>query len=789
MTYAEERAALLSQSDGFGPERRRALTFAADRWLASLLRRATGGDVSDVALAAVGGYGRGELLAGSDLDVVLLHGRRRVVGELADAIWYPIWDSGVKLDHAVRTVDHARRVAAEDLKALLGMLDVRHIAGDPSLAEELRSAVLGDWRSAAPKRLPELAQVCRERAEAHGELAFLLEPDLKEARGGLRDVVAMRAVQASWVADPPHARLDAAHERLLDVRDALHTVTGRATDRLVLQEQDPVARALGLLNATTLLRLLAEAGRTVAYASDVTWRRVQQVLQTRSRRGRALRGGREQAADSSFPGWLRDRPPRQRTAPERRPLAEGVVEQDGEAVLARDADPVRDRILVLRAAAAAAQAGLPLAPGTVERLAATATRLPEPWPEEARTELIRLLGAGPAAVPVWEALDLAGVIARLIPDWERVRCRPQRNAVHRFTVDRHLVETAANAAAFTRRVARPDLLLVGALLHDIGKGWPGDHSQTGMAVVRDLGPRLGFPPEDVDVLVTLVEHHLLLPDTATHRDLDDPASVESVVKAVGSLEVLEMLHALTEADAMATGPAAWTPWRASLIGELVRRAAAMLQGEPVPSMPALSESQRALAQAGGFEVLVEPGEHAATVTVVAPDRTGLLATVAGVFAVHRLAVRSATAETVGPMAVTVWTVMPDFGSLPDAAVLRTDVRRALDGSLNVAERLARREAAYRVRPGIPVPPPRVTIVRGASATATVIEVRAHDRPGLLHRIGRALADNGVDVRTARVSTWGAEAVDVFYVVDPTTGRPLSEAAAALARRSVLNALG
>jgi [protein-PII] uridylyltransferase len=307
--------------------------------------------------------------------------------------------------------------------------------------------------------------------------------------------------------------------------------------------------------------------------------------------------------------------------------------------------------------------------------------------------------------------------------------------------------------------------------------------------VRDLAPRLGFPPDDVDVLVTLVEHHLLLPDTAMRRDIDDPATIETVVKAVGTLEVLELLHAMTEADAIATGPAAWTPWRAQLIGELVRRASAALQGEPMRPMPALTDGQRALARAGALEVLLQPGEHAATVTVVAPDRTGLLATVAGVFGVHRLAVRSATAETVGPMAVTVWTVAPEFGSLPDAAVLRTDVRRALEGSLDVAERLARREAAYSPRRGIPVPPPRVTIVRGASATSTVIEVRAHDRPGLLHRIGRALADVGVDVRTARVSTWGAEAVDVFYVVDPTNGRPLDDAAAALARRSVLAALG
>jgi [protein-PII] uridylyltransferase len=751
-SYAAERAALLSSPDGFGPERRRALTAAADRWLSKLLEAATDGDQSEVALVAVGGYGRRELLAGSDLDVVLLHGKRRDITHLADRVWYPVWDAKVELDHAVRTVNEARQVAADDVKALLGMLDVRHIAGDSTLTDRLRTAVLADWRAGAHKRLPELAEAARGRAESHGELAFLLEPDLKEARGGLRDVVTLRAVQASWVADAPHARLGAAHARLLDIRDALHTITGRSSDKLVLQEQHGVARALGMLDATTLQRRVAEAGRNVAYAADVTWRRVEQVLESRSRSRR--RFGAKPAPVV------------------RRPLAEGVVEHAGEAALARDADPARDPGLVLRAAAAAAQAGLPLSPGLVDRFAAAARRLPEPWPVEARESLVRLFGAGHAAVPVWEALDLAGVISRLIPDWERVRYRPQRNAVHRFTVDRHLVETAANAAALTRRVARPDLLLIGALLHDIGKGWPGDHSESGVTVVSDLAPRLGFPPEDVEVLAALVRHHLLLPDTATRRDLDDPATVDIVVSAVGSVGVLELLHALTEADALATGPAAWTPWRADLVDELVSRAYAAFRGRPLPPPTGLTEAQRALARDGVVDVLVEPGRQASTVTVVAPDRVGLLATVAGVFGMHRLGVLSATTETVGSAAVTVWTVAPQFGALPDAAVLRTDLRRAIGGSLDVSERLARREAAYSVRPGITVPPARVEIVHGASETATVIEVRAHDRPALLYRIGRALAEAGVDVRSAKAETLGAEAVDVFYVVEPETGEPL-----------------
>ncbi len=773
MTYAEFRADLLARDTPYGPDRRTALSDAADRWLGDLLAGASGADTAGLALVAIGGYGRREMVAGSDLDVLLLHSRKRGLKEVADAIWYPIWDAGVKLDHAVRTVAEARSVAAEDLKALLGLLDMRHVAGDVGLTEQLRTTVLADWRSAATSRLPELRESAAERDRSNGELAFLLEPDLKESRGGLRDLVTLRAVQASWVADVPHARIGPAHARLLDVRDALHTVTGRSTDRLVLQEQENVASALGLLDAIALMRSLAEVGRTVAYASDITWRRVEQVLETRTRRFR-IRG----TAGKPAP---------------RTPLADGVVQADGEAVLARDADPARDPILVLRAAAAAAQAGIPLSPGTVDRLAATARRLPEPWPDAAREELVRLLGAGRPAVAVWEALDLAGVMTTLLPDWARVSCRPQRNAVHKFTVDRHLVEAAANAAALTRRVARPDLLLVGCLLHDIGKGWPGNHSVVGATIVRDLAPRLGFCEADVDVLVMLVTHHLLLPDTATRRDLDDPRTLEVVAEAVGTVENLDLLAALTEADALATGAAAWTPWRAELINSLVEKTRAVLSGKPAPVSPGLTETQRALAREGVIDVHIggpgPGGPDAGTiVTVVSPDRLGLLATVAGVFGVHRLGVRAAVTETLGSAAVTVWTVHPDFGSPPDAAVLRGDIVRALDGTLDITERLARREASQAQRPGIAVPPASVHVLADASDTATVLEIRAHDRPGLLHRVGRALAAAEVDIRSAKVSTWGAEAVDVFYVVDPVGGGPLDGARAEVVRKSVLDAL-
>ncbi len=717
----------------FAADRARRTT-ETDRWLAGLLGAEPG-----VALVAVGGYGRRELLPGSDLDVLLLHDSRDGIAAVADRIWYPVWDSGARLDHAVRTVTQARRVARADLKVVLGLLNARHVAGDPELTNRLREGALEDWRAAARTRLAELQLLHTERTRLSGELAFLLEPDLKEARGGLRDVHAIQAVAAAWVAPAPGPRVRAAYEAILDTRHALHEVTGRSADRLVLEEQDEVARTLGLLDGDALLRVLAGAARTVAYAVDHAFRQAER---------------------------LRGRRARRRGKPERRPLADGVVEQDGEVVLARSAEPAAEPALLLRAAAAAAQAGLPLAPRTLTRLA-ECPALPIPWPDEARDALIALLGAGQAAISVWEALDQEGLVTFLLPDWERVRNRPQRNPLHRFTVDRHLVETAGHAAVLTRDVARPDLLLLAALLHDIGKGWPGDHSVTGEVVARDVARRVGLPADDVDLVARAVRHHLLLPLAATRRDLDDPVTVAQVAQTVGGRPLLELLHALAVADGLATGPAAWNDWKAGLVTDLVRRVSAALAGQPPPAPAALRPDQLALAADGGPAAIVRGSE----VTVVAPDRPGLLWRAAGVLASHRLVVRGANATALDGTAVAVFSVAPEYGDPPDAALVASDLRRMLDGRLDVEGRLERRARAIRPH-GAPVPPPKVTLVDDASQTATVVEVRAHDEPGLLWRIGRAIGECGLDMRAARVETLGAEAVDVFYVVDGS-GRPVA----------------
>jgi [protein-PII] uridylyltransferase len=741
------RAELLDRTSLVGADLRLALTDAYDSWLSGLLP-----DVAGIALLAVGGLGRREPAPHADLDLVLLHtGKVADITGIAEKLWYPVWDAGVGLDHSVRTVDQAVTVARDDLKAMLGMLDARHIAGDPALTGLLREQVISRWRRSAAARLADLQELARSRWATRGDASFLLEPDLKDCRGGLRDWVGLRALASAQLVDLAPAVVQASSV-LLDVRGELQRLAGRSTDVLPGQDRESVAQALGVDDGDAVLRSVNEAARTIAYATDAAWRRVAAVHTPASR------------------SWLRRlRPP---GAPElalRAPLAKDIVTQDGEVVLARDADPWADPVLVLRIARAAAEHDLPISSYALTRLATEAGPMPEPWPAAARGEFITLLGAGRKAIAALEALDQHGLLSRLLPEWEDVRFKAQHNPVHRFTVDRHLIETAVRASELAAEVARPDLLLVGALWHDIGKGRAGDHSETGAVIAESRSIRMGFNARDAAVIGAMARHHLLLPDTATRRDLDDPSTIQTVITSIdSSAELLELLHYLAIADAAATGPAAWSDWKASLIVQLVQRTDAVLGGAPMPSPEPLSPALLGLAHSGDTQVVLDGTD----VVVVAPDRPGLLSRTSGLLALHSLDVQAADVRTIEGMAINRFTVSPRFGELPPAELLHADLRRILDGSLKLDERVRAKESAYDSVAGSGAPP-RLLWFDDLATDATILEVRARDGIGLLHRVTSALEDSGVDIRTARISSLGAHVVDAFYLTDPH-GKPLTE---------------
>jgi [protein-PII] uridylyltransferase len=736
------------------PERA-ARTQAADE-LCIAAYNGCGGPEAGAALVAVGGYGRAELAPHSDLDVVLVSDEGVDLGPVAEKVWYPIWDSGSKLDHSVRTLPEMATAADTDLRVASGLLDVRHLAGDPNLTLRLRTTMLAEWRRGAKRRLPELHKIVRSRHELIGELAHLSVPDLKEAAGGLRDATMLKALVATWLVDVPHTDLERCRQSLLDVRDLVHAAAGRATERIAPEMWSALAEGLGTGDGEAGERAaqvyVRELGRRITHLSRLTWRRVDDVL-------------------------ARPESPRTARRPSLEPLAPGVALSRGEVVLDARARPGEDPVLLLRAATAAAEHDVVLAPPTAARLVREGAPLPNPWPTEARHLLVRLLASGRGLLGVWETLEETGALSGLLPEWERIRLLPHASVIHRFTVDRHVVETCIEASALIRAVSRPDVLMIAALLHDIGKGSLTEHSVAGEPIAQQIATRMGFEPEAVELIGLLVRWHLLLVETATTRDPDDPATVDVVASKLGTSEAVSLLAALTEADAKATSPKAWSSWRAGLIRDLGRRAHAALDSRATRSPIAADDVPiPAELRPDSVAISVEPAPEGSRVTTIAVDRVGLLADFAAMFALHRIPVRAARVWSQGDYGISVWEVA---GEDLDPAILRSKYLALVGGRVDPDDRLRRLPEG-----GLA---PTVVVRPEASDQATVLEVRAADRPGVVYLVCRTLADLDVAVRSAHVDTLGPQAVDVFYLQESSAGA-LSEIRAAEAAHAVREVL-
>lgn len=805
------------------------------------------------ALVAVGGFGRREVAPFSDVDLVLVSGDRPVDDEAAAAFWRPFLVGGIPVDHATRTISGALAVAEDNLPALLGMLWARPVAGDRETAVRLREAVRRLWRSTASRRVGRLAELCARRWQVAGDAADALEPDLKTSRGALRDAQIVSALAVAQLVDYT-VDVRRAYRLLLDVRGALHRAAGRRTDTLYRQFQVDVAAricaaagpatgaeagagsearagstpvstgAASVLGERTafasaeepvaepaadvLLRAVHVAARSVSHEFDAAMRRA--AMPPRRSRGTA----RSPLAGSGA-----------RTAHGRTPLAPDLVCDSGEIAPARDVRIDGDPLLILRAARVAATTGLAIAPYLLRRFAERMVAPPTPWPEALRDEFVRMLG-GASVVEAVGALDVAGLMTVLMPDWEAVRGRPQHSPVHRHTVDRHLLDTVAAAHELTRNVDRPDLLLIAALLHDIGKVGRGDHAEVGGRIAARLAEQWGFVAADRATIALLVRHHLLLVDTATARDVADPGTVAEVVGAVGgSRASFELLCALTEADAMATGPLAWTPWRRRLVWDLVERVraapglavvpvlplaterggpSASCSGRPTtgrdcapraeqvgvldaapavpgtaPSSPAASVASAASGAAitdvgppGEVSVVVSrAGTGVGTVIVGTACRPGSWAATAGVIALHRLEVRAARVENHGDALVSTFDVRARFGGLPDATILREDLRRTLATGGDLLGRLARVEQAS-AAPTDRARPPEITWLSRAAADASpalpegamLVEVRGERSVGLLARVAADLDRCGDTVVAGRIETWGDSVIATFAVL-------------------------
>lgn len=706
---------------------------------------------SGFALCAFGGLGRREMLPYSDLDLVLLYdgGRAENLQATADALWYPLWDSGVSLDHSVRTPEQCLSLAATDPKVALSMLELRLIAGEPALFDKATTGARGAWRKVVHSGLDELVEQIAARRQRAGAIAHRTEPDLKHGEGGLRDAQILAALAAANVAndaiavipDGPGRSVDAARSLLLDVRTCLQLVGGKPRDVLHAQFAEDVARLLGYEDRFALARDLSNASRTIAFATD---------LGIRTARGAIPRRGLAAL----------------RRAPARRPLAEGVVEQGGEVVLARGARPERDDSLLLRVATASARHRIPISAGTLRRLADGAPSLREESSPVYLDNLVSLLGAGEAAVGVFETLDRSGLWDRVLPEWAAIRDLPSRSAMHIHTVDRHQVQVVVEATRLATAVSRPDLLLLSALIHDIGKGRQRDHSELGAELAEAICTRFGMPEHDRVRVVAIVRHHLLFAKTAASRDPNDPDTAREILDQLGEDPVIfDTLVALTEADSRGTGPGVWTPWK-SHVHRTLAATCARLISESAVAAPEIAPLDRAsvttsirISEGAYMTRFVLDAEVSGGTAGLADVLLVLAARGIEVVGAETLRVDQGEAGEIHRLRADISTL---FGTPSDPALVAQDLR-ALSSS-TVRSRLhskvdRRQQEAWTV----PSAKPLVWFEAGDEERSGLLRVRSADRPGLLAEMIGACRAAGVQVTWTRARTYGEFVSDTLHV--------------------------
>ncbi len=779
-------------------------------WMAADAPR-TGG----LALIALGSYARREVCPHSDIDLLVLHDgwSEGDLEQVVRSLCYPLWDAGLQVGYAVHTPRSAVRAAGDRIDTATALMDRRLLCGDPGLLDQVASAYSRWLRRRSGKVLTQLAAADDSRHDRAGAEPGMLEPEVKSGAGGLRDLHSLRwaagcvlgelglgpLVGARYLGATDHRALMHANEDLLAVRVALHLCTstsGAPTDTLRLDLQDEVAKLTGAASRDDVLSRVNLAMRTIAHVHGRTW----PLLLADARSGRRRRRSQPVPVEDGIQ------------------LVDGQVELDGDATL-------RDRpALGLRAVAVAARHDAHLGRGAITRLQHDVGVVGQlPWDQRARGAFLATLRRGPAALPALADADHIGLLSAHLPEWGRVRGHPQRNPYHLFDLDTHLLQTAAwiprlaegelgeRLSAVYERLDEPDVLLLGALFHDVGKAWEGDHAIVGARIAGRWIAEMGFDQRRAQRVARLVRLHLLLPDVAQHRDLDSRSEIQAVADQVVDTETLDALLLLSLADARATGPSAYSPWKDGLLVELHARARRALTGGLIGSVIAHPDTKIAAARDRGDEVppgamerlLDDPPrryllvadvdqmvEHAqlmdrlsdddpvavavreargaeatARISFVGRDRRGLLADVVGALAGLGLDVLEARAFTRRDGIVLDWFVVRRRANAaaPARDTVISQVEAAGRGDADVERSVVRQEQRWDERPGVEVQLIEPAVVVDHGETVTRIEVEGRDAPGVLFRLLKALADAGLDVSAARVATLGPQVRDVFFV--------------------------
>lgn len=781
-----------------------------------------------VVLVALGGYGRRELFPFSDIDLMILYrpDHEKDIGAVADAILYPLWDSGAEVGHGVRNVDQALELAGEDFYFRVALLDARLIAGSRLLFNELSLAYRKSYVEGHRLEFVETMEHVRcKRRQKFGVHSYLLEPHVKEGKGGLRDIQAMLwiagvvygldgvdgIVDAGLLNEQERDEFFASWNMLIKIRNRLHYTSGRKNDRLYFEQQQDIAEALsydernGALGVELFMQEMYGHMQNIAVVTDLFFAHVGEVLGVRH-------AGRKQKDKR---------------------VEKGIELRNNAVHLVASPDDLRGKPhLLIRLFLVSVRREVPVHHRSRKAVSANLHLIDNKVRRSARAakSFLAILGGGSRVAEVLGVMLETGVLVAYIPEFENILTLAQYDVYHIYTVDRHSLQAVEEIgvvmqeqSAAVAMVESPQVLLLAALLHDIGKGSGEDHSEVGAEAARHVGVRLGFDEKECDDLFFVVRHHLYIVENALRRDLDDSEFIRRCAVFVGTGSRLAMLYLLSIADSRATGPSAWSDWKGALLEELFLKIKPYLElSFHDPSHAGLVESQmeqgvvwlreqvaeRLVGEEGlriGVDelsadyllsftpdivarhirvhrdryrllrqkslVFAENSKGQCSLLVMAFDHPGLLAKIFGVMILNNLVVLNARIFTWGDgTAVDVLDVRPmdgtDFAE-QNWAVLNEELDRALDHRLGLSQKLYRKFGAVRtVKKELPVAPlPMVEVNNEASAEYTVVEVHGGAGEGRLYRVTQVLADSGINIHKAFISTEVKQQVDVFYVAD------------------------
>jgi [protein-PII] uridylyltransferase len=808
-----------------------------------------------ICVVATGGYGRGELAPGSDIDLLFVRPFKQTPwGEsVIEFILYMLWDLGLKVGHATRSLGECVRLSKQDITIRTAILEARYLWGDEKLYEELRKKFWSEVATGTGQDFVEAKLAERdERHARQGESRYLVEPNIKEGKGGLRDLQTLYwigkyvyhvedagdLVQHNVLTKDEFKIFQKAEAFLWDVRVRLHYLVGRAEERLSFDVQPDLAARMGFTgdNPRRTVEAFMKAYFLVAKDVGDLTRIFCAALEDQNRK-------RRPSLASLLPGFLRPR-----TGGDDFYVENGRLTARGNIFRS---DPV-NMIRIFHLADAKKVDVHPDALRTITRSLDLINEKVRNDPEANRL-FLEILSSRNNPERALRLMNEAGVFGRFVPEFGRVVGLMQFNMYHHYTVDEHLIRAVGYVASIDRgehksehplateiikRVKSRAALYVAMLLHDIAKGLPGDHSEVGAAIAQSLCPRLGLSPEDTTAVMWLTKNHLVMSDMAQKRDISDPKTVKDFVGLVQTPEMLRLLLVLTVADIAAVGPGVWNGWKGQLLRELYYEAEAVMSGgDAVPARSARVETAKAgLAKRIGdlpkpaqeraltrhydnywlgfddaaherharlmtdadtkgelFSLSAESDDFRSVTEIVlyTPDHPGLFSQLAGAVSASGGTIVDAKAFTTSDgFALDVFSVQDaEGGTFGDTARVER-LRQSIERTLRgeVYPRTAIAKRPAKKRSSAFRVTPRINFDNEASASATVVEVEGLDRPGLLYDVTDAIFQSGLSISSAMVSTYGERAVDVFYVRDGFGHKVRHEARLQAVRERLMTAL-